>query len=139
MPATPSDSPDGLRRNLSVVGAIGISIALMAPSMAANLTPQVTGSIVGRAVPLSFLLSLAGVLLIAYGFVRLTQHFHHAGSSYAFVGATLGARAGVVAGWALLGTYTLFAVLTAAASGIFANAFLEAIGSGTARRAGSRS
>lgn len=128
MPATPSPTQDGLRRNLSVVGAIGISIALMAPSMAANLTPQVTGSIVGRAVPLSFLLSLVGVLLIAYGFVRLTQHFHHAGSAYAFVGATLGARAGVVAGWALLGTYTLFAVLTAAASGIFANAFLEAIG-----------
>ena len=48
--------------------------------------------------PLAFLLAAVGVLLIAYVFVRLCQYFHHAGSVYAFVGATLGPRAGVVAG-----------------------------------------
>ena len=43
----------------------------------------------GRAVPLAFLLASVGVLLVAYGFVRLCQYFHHSGSVYAFVGATL--------------------------------------------------
>lgn len=123
-----TSSGAGLRRNVPLIGAIGISIALMAPSMAASLTPQATGSIVGRAIPLAFVLATVGVLLIAYGFVRLSQHFHHAGSSYGFVGAMLGARAGAIAGWGLFGTYALFAAETTIACGIFIAAFLQQIG-----------
>ena len=67
-------------KNLSVWEAIGISVALMAPSMAANINPQGTAGVVGRAVPVAFALATIGVLLIAYGFVRLCQNFHHAGS-----------------------------------------------------------
>jgi len=96
------EHPGTLRRELSVWEAIGLSLALMAPSMAANINPQATAGTVGRAVPLAFLLATLGVLLIAYTFVRLCQRFHHAGSVYGFVGATLGARAGVVAAVALL-------------------------------------
>lgn len=117
-----------LRRSLSLFGAIAISIGLMAPSMAANITPQATAGIVGRAVPLAFVLALVTVLFVAHTFIRLTQHFNHAGSVYGFVGATLGPRAGVVAGWALFGTYVLFAVITAAASGIFAATFFGDVG-----------
>ncbi len=79
--------------------AIGISVALMAPSMAANINPQ---SSVGRAVPLSFAIATVGVLLIAYGFVRLCQNFNHAGSVYGCV--------------------------TSMATGIFAAKFLDEIG-----------
>ncbi|HEX4103214.1 MAG TPA: hypothetical protein VHY21_22175 [Pseudonocardiaceae bacterium] len=106
-----------LRRQLSVWEAIGISLALMAPSMAVNINPQGTAGVVGRAVPLAFALATVGVLLIGYTFVRLCQRFHHAGSVYGFVGATLGPRLGVVAGWALLGTYTLYGVVTSTAAG----------------------
>lgn len=123
-----SSSSGQLRRSLSLFGAVAISIGLMAPSMAANITPQATAGIVGRAVPLAFVLALITVLFVAHSFVRLTQHFNHAGSVYGFVGATLGPRAGVVAGWAIFGTYVLFAVITAAASGIFAAAFLGDVG-----------
>ena len=117
-----------LRRELSVWEALGISVALMAPSAAVNINPQATAGTVGRAVPLAFTLATVGVLLIAYTFVRLCQRFHHAGSVYGFVGATLGARAGVVAGWALLGTYTLFGVTTVSAAGIFGSTFLDSVG-----------
>jgi amino acid transporter len=117
-----------LRRGLNVWEAIGISIALMAPSMAANINPQATAGSVGRAVPLAFGLATVGVLLVAYSFVRLCQHFHHAGSVYGFVGATLGARTGLVAGWALLGTYVLYGVVTSTAAGIFGASFLDEIG-----------
>ncbi len=117
-----------LRRELSVWEAVGISVALMAPSAAVNINPQAAAGTVGRAVPLAFALATVGVLLIAYTFVRLCQRFHHAGSVYGFVGATLGARAGVVAGWALLGTYTLFGVTTASAAGIFGSTFLNNVG-----------
>jgi amino acid transporter len=78
----------------------------MAPSMAANINPQQTASAAGRAVPLAFLLAAIGVLSVAYGFVRTCQYYQHAGSVYAFVGAALGPRAGVVCGIGLLGTPT---------------------------------
>src|SRR3954469_43534 len=121
-------SGPGLRRTLSVWQAVGLSVALMAPSMAANINPQGTATTVGRAVPLAFLLAAIGVLLVAYGFVRLTQHFHHAGSVYAFVGATLGARTGLVSGFGLFGTYCFYGVVTSTAAGIFGTDFLAAIG-----------
>ena len=41
----------GLRRGLSLWQAVGISVALMAPSMAANINPQGTAGLVGRATP----------------------------------------------------------------------------------------
>src|SRR6202161_1771901 len=118
----------GLRRSLSVWQAIGLSIALMAPSMAANINPQASAGTAGRAVPLAFLIAAVGVLLVAYSFVRLCQYFHHSRSVSAFVGATLGPRAGVVAGWGLLGTYTFYAVVTSAAAGVFGTASLQAVG-----------
>jgi amino acid transporter len=127
MEASPSSTP-GLKRSLSVWAAVGLSVALMAPSMAANINPQGSALHAGRAVPLTFLIAAVGVLLVAYSFVRLCQYFHHAGSVYAFVGATLGPRTGVVAGWGLLGTYTFYAVVTSAAAGIFGTAFLQEVG-----------
>ncbi|MGW4522791.1 APC family permease [Amycolatopsis sp. NPDC004378] len=118
----------GLRRSLSVWQAVGLSVALMAPSMAANINPQQTAASAGRAVPLAFLLSAVGVLLVAYGFVKLCQYYQHAGSVYAFVGATLGPRVGVVSGIGLLGTYTFYAVVTSSAAGTLGTAFLTQVG-----------
>jgi amino acid transporter len=117
-----------LHRRLSVWESIGISLALMAPSMAVNINPQGAASAVGRAVPVAFALATVGVLLIAYTFVRLCQRFHHAGSVYGFVGVTLGPRSGLVAGWALLGTYMFFGVVTSTAAGIFGATFLDRMG-----------
>jgi amino acid transporter len=123
-----SGGKTGLRRSLSVWQAVGISVALMAPSMAANINPQGTAGLVGRATPLAFFLAAVAVLLIAYVFVRLCQYYRHAGSVYAFAGATLGARAGAVAGLGLMGTYVFYGLVTASAAGIFGSAFLDDIG-----------
>src|SRR4051794_28977780 len=123
---TPPSS--GLRRGLSVWPAIAISVALMAPSMAANINPQGTATLVGRATPLAFFLAALAVLLVAYVFVRLCQYYRHAGSVYVFAGATLGPRAGAVAGLGLIGTYTFYGLVTASASGIFGASFLDIIG-----------
>ena len=123
-------SGDGprLSRELNIWETIGISVALMAPSMAANINPQGMVGLVGAAIPLTFAIATVGVLLVAYTFVRLTQKYHHSGSVYGFVGATLGPRAGVVAGWGLLGTYVFYGVVTATAASRFAIAFLDSTG-----------
>ena len=126
---TSAEPTRGLRRgSLSLWEAVGISIALMAPSMAANINPQGTVGLVGRAVPLAFVFATVGVLLVSYTFVRLCQIYNHAGSVFGFVGATLGPRVGVVAGWSLMGTYTFYACVTSAAAGIFSTTFLDEIG-----------
>ncbi len=122
------ESGHGLVKNLNIWEAIGISVALMAPSMAANINPQGTATTVGRAVPLAFALATVGILLVAYGFVRLTQNFHHAGSVYGFVGATMGPRSGVIAGWGLMGTYIFYGCVTTMATGIFGTTFLKDVG-----------
>lgn len=118
----------GLRRTLSVWEAIGVSVALMAPSMAVNINPQGIATTVGRAVPLAFALATASVLLISWTFVRLCQRFHHSGSVYGFTGATLGPRPGIFAGWALVGTYLFYAVVTSTAAGRFVTEELVSLG-----------
>ena len=117
-----------LRRSLSVWQAVGLSVALMAPSMAANINPQGTAGLVGRATPLAFFLAAIAVLLIAYVFVRLCQYYRHAGSVYVFAGSTLGPQAGAIAGLGLMGTYIFYALVTSSAAGIFGASFLDIIG-----------
>lgn len=118
----------GLKKGLSLWQVVGLSVALMAPSMAANINPQGAASVAGRAVPLAFLLAAIGVMFVAYVFARLTQYFNHSGSVFGFVGAILGPRAGVVAGWSLMGTYISYALVTVIASSIFATSLLQSLG-----------
>ena len=126
-----SESGEGgvrMRRDLNVYEAIGISVALMAPSFALNANPQGMVGAVGRSIPLAFLLATVGVLLIAYSFVRLCRHFNHAGSVYGLIGATLGPRAGAVAAWGLLFTYITYGLGTLCACGHFIGTFLNDTG-----------
>ena len=99
----------GLRRELRFIEAIALSLAIMAPTAAMALNGTAVAGLIGRAVPLAFLIATIGVLFVSYGFVRLTRYFNSAGSVFALAGATLGPRAGFFAGFALMGTYTLFA------------------------------
>ena len=117
-----------LRKELSLWQVVGLSVALMAPSMAANINPQGSASAAGRAVPLAFLFAAVGVMFVAYVFVRLTQYFNHSGSVFGFVGATIGPKAGVIAGWSLMGTYISYALVTSIASSIFATSLLQSLG-----------
>lgn len=128
MTSDPNNSGGSLRRTLSFWGALGLSVALLGPSMAANINPQAPAAQVGRAVPLVFLGSTIAVLLVAYGFIRLCQHFAHAGSVYGLVSATLGQRTGFVSGWLLLGTYLAFTVTTLSGSALFLTTFLRDTG-----------
>ena len=100
----------------------------MAPTAAMALNGVGVAANVGRAVPLLFIVATIGVFLVSYGFVRLSAHYAHAGSVYAFSGATLGPQAGFFAGWALLGTYLAFTVASASEVGLFFGAFLNGTG-----------
>lgn len=118
----------GLRRELRFWEAIALSIAIMAPGAAMALNGTATAGLVGRAVPLVFVLATVSILFVSYAFIRLTSYFNHAGSVYALSGATLGPRAGFFSGWALLGTYLCFTAGSTAEIGLFGQELLAAMG-----------
>ncbi len=117
-----------LRRELRFVETASVSIGVMAPTLAMSVTGVAAANALGRAAPLAFAFAALGVGLVAYGFVRLAGEVSHAGSVYAFVGNTLGPRAGFLAGWALLGTYLVFPPVSITGVAIFGRAFLDATG-----------
>jgi amino acid transporter len=117
-----------LRRELRFAETASVSIGVMAPTLAMSVTGVAAANALSRAAPLAFAFAALGVGLVAYGFVRLAGEFSHAGSVYAFVGNTLGPRAGFLAGWALLGTYLVFPPVSITGVAIFGRAFLDATG-----------
>jgi amino acid transporter len=117
-----------LRRQIGFLGTISLSVGVMAPTLAMSLTGVQASGLVGRAAPLAFVFASVGVAFVAYGFVRLSSHFSHAGSVYAFTGMTLGPRAGFFSGWALLGTYIVFPPVSIMGIAIFGQAFLRTTG-----------
>src|SRR5258707_12227742 len=108
-----------LFKGVGTWGAIAVAVAGMAPTMAMNLNPQEPADHVGRVVPLVFALSTVVVLLVAWCFARLARDHPNAGSAYGFVAAILGPRAGLLAGWTLLGTYLCFPVVGLGPAGLF--------------------
>lgn len=127
-PTEPTETQPKLRRTLATWAAISLSVAAMGASLAVNINPQGAGATVGRAVPLTFILATVGVLLVAYGFARICSRLNHAGSVFGLTGVTIGPRAGVVAGWSLLGAYLSFMLTTTMTAGIFGAEFLRGLG-----------
>jgi amino acid transporter len=117
-----------LRRELRFREAIALSIAIMTPTAAMSTGAIEPATLTGRAAPLVYAVAIVGIAFVAYGFMQLTRHFSHAGSVYAFAGATLGPRVGFTCGWALFGTYLAYSALTITGCGIFGAAFLNGTG-----------
>jgi amino acid transporter len=111
-----------LRRELSFIEAIALSIGIMAPTAAMALNGSLAASITGSAVPLAFLLATIAVGLASFSFIQFSRYFAHSGSIYGFNGIALGPRVGFFSGWALLGTYTAFTCASMAEVGNFAQA-----------------
>jgi amino acid transporter len=122
---SPVDPSVILFKGVGTWDAIAIAVAGMAPTLGMNLNPQEPAEHVGRVIPLVFAISTVIVLMVAWCFARLARHHPNAGSAYGFVAAILGPRAGLVAGWTLLGTYLCFAVLGLAAVGLFGANLLQ--------------
>lgn len=121
-------SGENLRTELSLVDAAAFSVGLIGPVGAIGLLGTGAALIIGRAVTLSFVFAVVGVALVAYCFVKLSQHISHTGSVYALVGVTLGPRAGFVAGWALMGAYTAIGCGSTIEMGLFGGKFLSDTG-----------
>ena len=129
-PAAEVPTTDGphMARTLGLWAAVGLSLALVAPSQAVNINPQAAVPFVGKAVPLAFLAAFVAVLLVAYGITRLAQRINGSGSLSTLVAQSVTHRAGAVTGWLLCGAYVLFVVVQAVTCSIFLGALLNGLG-----------
>lgn len=130
-PGTPDPDEMLPRGRLPLWVALAVSVATVGPTLAMAGNGQGLVTMVGKAVPLVFVIGLVGVGLVGYSFVRLTRHLNHAGSAYALVGGTIGPRTGFVSGFAMLGAYAGFSIATLALTSAFANSFLTELQRGT--------
>ena len=117
-----------MHQELKVVDAAAFSVGLIGPVGAIALLGTGAAAIIGRGVTLSFVFAAIGVALVAYCFIKLSQHIAHTGSVYALVGTTLGPHAGFFAGWALMGAYIAIGCGSTIEIGLFANQFLHGTG-----------
>ena len=108
--------------------AVAIAIGGMAPTVAMNLNPQQPAQHVGRAVPLVFALCTFRLMAVAWCFAHLARRYPSSGSSYIFVGATLGSRSGIVAGWITVGAYLSFVMVAISGFGLFGSNILARLG-----------
>lgn len=81
-----------LRRELSFLEAIALSIGIMAPTAAMALNGSLAAGITGSGVPLAFLLATIAVGLASFSFIQFSRYFAHSSSVYGFNGIALGRR-----------------------------------------------
>lgn len=118
----------GLKRNVGVLGAVAISLAVMGPSMSVSLNPQAIAEQVGPAVPMVFVIAVIPLSLITFSFVVLTKRRGSAGSLFGLVGAEIGPRTGTAAGIWLLACYIVGSAITALTFGIFTTTLIQELG-----------
>jgi amino acid transporter len=117
-----------LTQRLSWIEAIGLSLAIVAPTLTAAFNVSLVVRFAGANAPLAFLIAALAIGFVALSFIGCSRRVAHAGSSYAYITHTFGPAAGFVAGWALVLAYTMFGASMAALMGSFAAAALRALG-----------
>jgi amino acid transporter len=113
-----------LRRNLGLMEAIGLSLSIVAPTMAMAFNVTLAVGAAGRAAPLAFGVGTVALAIVGLSFVVFARRVAHAGSAYAYITNVFGPRAGFVAGWALLLTYLAYGTGTSVLVGNFVDAAL---------------
>ena len=114
----------GLRRNLSSLEAVGLSISIIAPTVAMAFNVTLAAGAAGTAAPLAFIVGTVALAVVGLSFVFFSRRVADAGSAYAYVSNAFGPRAGFLAGWLLTLTYLLCGSGIAALMGDFVAAAL---------------
>ena len=107
------------KRQLGLSQVIALALAIMGPTAAIAILPQIVIPLAGAATPLTFVIGAIAVGIIAMSFVGFSRRIATAGSVTAFVGEAFGPLAGFVAGWTLILNYLFFIPGSAASVAYF--------------------
>src|ERR1700683_2993264 len=114
-----------LASRLRLPEAVGLSLAVISPTVTAAFNITLVVQAVGEAAPLVFAIGMVAMALVALSFMAFAHRVAHAGSAYAYISHTFGRRAGFIAGWTLMLAYLCFGSGQAALVGNFSAAFLR--------------
>jgi amino acid transporter len=117
-----------LKRNLGLIEAIGLSLSIIAPTMAMAFNVTLAVGAAGSAAPLAFGIGTIALAIVGLSFVAFARRVAHAGSAYAYISREFGPRAGFIAGWALMLTYVTYGTGSAVLIGNFIDAALTNYG-----------
>jgi amino acid transporter len=117
-----------LERRLGLAEALGISVAIISPSIGMAFNVVLLAQVAGVATPLAFALGTCVMIVVALSFVAFSRRQSHAGAAYAFVAHAFGAPMGVMAGWAMLLSYACYCMGLAVLVGTFTTAALACAG-----------
>ncbi len=115
-------APATLERRLGLPEALGISVAIISPSIGMAFNVVLVAQVAGPAAPLTFALGTLVMVVVALSFVAFSRRQSHAGAAYAFIAHAFGASAGVLAGWSTLLAYLCFCTGLALLVGSFLTA-----------------
>ena len=87
-----------LASRLRLPEAVGLSLAVISPTVTAAFNITLVVQAVGEAAPLVFAIGMVAMALVALSFMAFTHRVAHAGSAYAYISHTFGSRAGFIAG-----------------------------------------
>ncbi|TQM45415.1 APC family permease [Pseudonocardia cypriaca] len=93
------------RDAVGVTGSVAMSLGVMNPASGIMFTAALIAVHAGPALPLVYLMSLVGVMLLVNTIAEFSRRLPHAGSFYAFNTAGLGPTFGFFAGWLLFAAY----------------------------------
>ncbi len=113
-----------LARRLGLSEAVGMSIAVVCPSVGMAFNVVLCVQAAGAAAPLTFLLGTCVLLVVALSFVAFSRRQPHAGAAYAYIAHAFGPWLGAAAGWTMLLAYLGFC---SSMGGLTADFFIAAL------------
>src|SRR5580698_3577821 len=125
-PTSPLSTSYGLKSGaLTPSETLAQSVALIAPTGAPVMTIPLVFALAGQGAAIAFLISTAGVLLVALNVNQFARISSSPGSLYTYITDHMHPRWGVLAGWALLIAYLGTAASVGAGVTNYANVILR--------------
>src|ERR1700742_4530352 len=118
--------------SLSFLEAIGQSVANVSPTLTPAIAVAVVAATAGTASWLVYVLATIALVVVGFNIGTLARKISPAGSFFLYISRGLGPTAGMLAGWAMLAAYVFTAMALTAATALFIQAVITAMGFGTA-------
>jgi amino acid transporter len=112
---------------LSLMDAIGQSLAAVGPTLTPALNVAVVAGLAGIGCWMSYFLGTLGVVIVAASVGVLAARHPEAGSYFIYVGRTFGPMTGALAGWAMISAYMFTAISTTFSFIVFLGDLLAAL------------
>jgi amino acid transporter len=117
--------------SLSFLEAIGQSVANVSPTLTPAVAVAVVAATAGTASWLVYVLATLALVVVGFNIGKLASKISAAGSFFIYISRGLGPTAGMLAGWAMLAAYVFTAMALTAATALFMQALITAVGFGT--------